>query len=178
MILKNIEIKARIHDFIRVKELVEELCPIPIQIEKQKDTFFTTNSGRLKLRETANESAIMYYNRPNSFKPKLSDIDLSFVENPNTLKSVLAKSNGICGIVIKKRSLYKYGQTRIHLDDVIGLGKFIELEVVLKENQSVKDGKTIAYNLMEKLDIQQTDLIDVAYIDLIEANQLKYNSTN
>jgi len=168
MILKNIEIKTRITDYNSVKSLVEELCPTPIQTEQQEDTFFNTNKGRLKLRESDSESAVMYYDRPNSFEPKQSDIALSFTEHPDTLKSVLAKSNGIRGIVKKKRILYKYGQTRIHLDDVEGLGKFLELEVVLKPDQTSKDGEAIAFNLMDKFSINKNDLIDVAYIDLIE----------
>lgn len=169
MILKNIEIKAKIRNYERVKRLVEKLCPAPIQTEQQEDTFFNTPKGRLKLRETIGESAIMYYDRPNSFEPKQSDIALSLTDNPNTLKSVLIKSNGIRGIVKKKRILYKYAQTRIHLDDVEGLGKFIELEVVLRENQTAEDGNKIAHDLMDKFDIQNSDLIDVAYIDLIES---------
>ena len=171
MILKNIEIKARIRDYEKVKILVEDLCSTPIQTEHQEDTFFKSIEGRLKLRESDGESAIMYYDRPNSYEPKQSDIALSFTKNPDSLKSVLSKSNGIRGIVKKERILYKYGQTRIHLDDVDGLGNFIELEVVLKSDQTPKDGETIAYNLMNKFGIQKTDLIDVAYIDLIETNR-------
>jgi predicted adenylyl cyclase CyaB len=170
MILKNIEIKARISDYEKVKRIVEKLCPVPIQTEQQEDTFFNAPNGRLKLRESDNQSEIIYYNRPNSFEPKQSDIAISFTDNPNTLKSVLSKSLGIRGVVNKLRIFYKYGQTRIHLDDVTGLGKFIELEVVLKSDQTSKDGETIAYKLMDKFGIKKTDLIDVAYIDLIEIN--------
>ncbi|MEE9572938.1 MAG: class IV adenylate cyclase [Candidatus Neomarinimicrobiota bacterium] len=170
MILKNIEIKARINDYEEVKKLIEGICSIPIEIEQQEDTFFNTTHGRLKLREGDGESAIMYYNRPNSHEPKQSDIALSLIDNPNTLKTILDKSIGIRGIVYKKRILYKHEQTRIHLDDVKGLGKFIELEVVLKPDQTSSDGELIAYKLMDKFGIEKTDLIDVAYIDLIESN--------
>ncbi len=168
MILKNIEIKAKIRDYNVVKGLVEDICPTPIETEQQEDTFFNTPKGRLKLREGDGKSALIYYDRPNSLEPSQSDIAISFTENPDTLKSVLAKSNGIRGIVKKKRTLYKYGQTRIHLDDVRGLGKFIELEVVLRSDQTSKDGESIANKLMDKFNIHKNDLIDVAYIDLIE----------
>ncbi len=170
MILKNIEIKARINDYEKIKKLIEDICSIPIEIEQQEDTFFNTKHGRLKLREGDGESAIMYYNRSDSHEPKQSDIALSFIDNPNALKTVLDKSIGIRGTVSKKRILYKYEQTRIHLDNVKGLGKFIELEVVLKPDQTSSDGEIIAYKLMEKLGIQKNDLIDVAYIDLIKTN--------
>ena len=168
MILKNIEIKAKIRDYEKVKRLVEELCPTPIQTEQQEDTFFNTAKGRLKLRETEDSSPLIYYDRKDSLEPSQSDIAISYIENPDTIKSVLSKSLGIRGIVKKKRILYQYGQTRIHLDDVASLGKFIELEVVLKSDQTLKEGETIAYELMDKFGIQKNDLIDVAYIDLIE----------
>ena len=168
MILKNIEIKARINDYEKVKGLIEGLCPLQIQTEQQEDTFFNSPKGRLKLRVSDGKSEIIYYDRPNSFQPKQSDIAISFIDNPDTIKSVLEKSNGIRGIVKKKRILYKYAQTRIHLDDVEGLGKFIELEVVLREDQTAEDGELIANEMMDKFGIQKTDLIDVAYIDLIE----------
>ncbi len=170
MILKNIEIKARIRDYEKVKRLVEDLCPNPTETEQQVDTFFNTPQGRLKLRESDGTSAIMYYYRPDSPEPKQSDIAISFTENSDTLKTVLDRSIGIRGVVYKKRILYKHEQTRIHLDDVKGLGKFIELEVVLKPDQTSDDGEIIAYKLMDKFSIQKNDLIDVAYIDLIETN--------
>jgi len=168
MILKNIEIKAKIHNYNKIKGLIEQFCKNPIEIENQEDTFFNSPKGRLKLRISNDKPAIMYYDRPNSFEPKQSDIAISFTDNPDTLKKVLSESIGIRGIVKKKRSLYIYGQTRIHLDDVKRLGKFIELEVVMNDEQSRKDGELIAQDLMNKFGIEKTDLIDVAYIDLLE----------
>ena len=168
MILKNIEIKAKIRDYEKVQKLVEELCSDPVHTEQQEDTFFITTKGRLKLRESDDKSALIYYDRKDSLEPSQSDIAISFTENPDILKSVLAKSNGIRGIVKKIRTLYKYGQTRIHLDEVRRLGKFIELEVVLRSDQTSKDGESIANKLMDKFNIHKNDLIDVAYIDLIE----------
>jgi adenylate cyclase class IV len=61
------------------------------------------------------------------------------------------------------------GQTRIHLDDVEGLGYFMELEVVMRKGQSDAEGQAIAEQLMEKLDIESGDLLDVAYMDMIDA---------
>jgi len=170
MILNNVEIKARITDYDKVKRLIENVCNNPIETTEQIDTFFNCTSGRLKLREAETNSALIYYDRKDSQEPTFSDIAISFIENPDTLKTVLANSNGIRGIVKKERILYKYEQTRIHLDDVEGLGKFIELEVVLDNNQSMQDGEKIAFALMDKFNIQKSDLIDVAYIDLLERN--------
>ena len=45
------------------------------------------------------------------------------------LQTVLSRSLGIKGIVKKKREIYMVGQTRVHVDEVEGLGNFMELEV-------------------------------------------------
>ena len=51
-----------------------------------------------------------------------------------------------------------------------GLGSFLELEVVLREGQSIEDGEKIASGLMELFGVLPESLIDGAYIDLLEAS--------
>ena len=168
MILKNIEIKAHLNNYDETRALVEIFCPEPERTEQQVDTFFNTDKGRLKLREASTKSALIYYDRPDTVDPSPSDIAISFIDEPDTLKDVLSKSLGIRRIVKKERTLYLYGQTRIHLDKVEGLGNFLELEVVLEENQSEEDGKQIAQDILNKLNINDSDLLDKAYVDLLE----------
>jgi predicted adenylyl cyclase CyaB len=81
---------------------------------------------------------------------------------------VLSAAFDIRGVVRKRRTVYRIGQTRVHLDQVEGLGEFVELEVVLRREQSSSDGATIAHELMEKLGISPDQLIDRAYIDLLQ----------
>ena len=61
------------------------------------------------------------------------------------------------------------GQTRVHCDEVEGLGDFMELEVVLNDNQTTQEGQDIAEDLMAKLGIDKSKLISGAYMDLLEA---------
>jgi adenylate cyclase class IV len=55
---------------------------------------------------------------------------------------------------------------------VDGLGQFMELEVVLRDGQSEAEGQAIAEDLMDRLGIRKEDLIDGAYMDLLEKNSL------
>ena len=82
---------------------------------------------------------------------------------------MLTTALGVLGVVRKQRRLLWCGQTRIHLDEVEGLGNFLELEVVLRENEDQAMGVTKATDLMNSLEIQKQDLVSPAYIDLLLA---------
>lgn len=45
------------------------------------------------------------------------------------MKAVLSEALGVKGVVKKTRKLFMVGQTRVHVDNVEGLGDFMELEV-------------------------------------------------
>ena len=165
----NIEIKARVRDFDEIRESVERLSDTPLQIIHQEDTFFNTEKGRLKLRVLAPDRAqLIYYLRSDQEGPKRSDYHIFETPDPENLKRVLELAYGIRGVVKKTRYLYLVRQTRIHLDDVNGLGQFMELEVVLKDGQSNTEGEEIAERLMTSLGVERSDLIEGAYMDMLE----------
>ena len=165
----NIEIKARVRNFEEINSRAEKLSDTPVHTIPQEDIFFNAENGRLKLRIlAADESQLIYYTRPNQEGPKRSDYHISRSPDPQNLKRVLELAYGIRGVVRKTRYLYLAGQTRIHLDDVEGLGQFMELEVVLEEGQSDAEGQKIAEELMSALGVERGDLIDGAYMDLLE----------
>jgi len=165
----NIEIKARVDDFNSLQHKTEQLSDTPCQVIPQEDTFFNCPQGRIKLRELApDRGQVVYYLRQDVTGPKHSEYKIFETNDPAGLKMILAEAYGVRGVVTKVRYLYMTGQTRIHLDDVKGLGKFMELEVVLRPDQSDAEGQAIAENLMHRLGIQEGDLIDTAYMDLME----------
>ena len=152
----------------RVKQIAEQLGKDKGVI-LQEDTFFTSKRGRLKLRRfSATHGELIYYDRPDKPGPKQSRYVLSTTGDPDGLKKVLQEALGIEGIVRKKRHLFLVGQTRIHIDEVEGLGSFLELEVVIQEGQQPEEGTAIATSLMEKLGVKKKNLVAGAYIDLIK----------
>jgi hypothetical protein len=80
---------------------------------------------------------------------------------------VLAAACGIIGVVRKHRTVHVVGRTRVHLDEVEGLGRFLELEVVLDTDQPVEQGLPEARRLMAALGIQEDQLVPQAYVDLL-----------
>jgi predicted adenylyl cyclase CyaB len=166
----NIEIKARVHDFDEIRRRAEKLSHTPEEVISQEDTFFNTPQGRLKLRVLSKgEGQLIFYTRPDQKGPKRSNYHIFLTSDPENLKRVLEIAYGIRGIVKKTRYLYLVGQTRVHLDDVEGLGQFMELEVVMREGQSDAQGQALAEDLMIALGIAPSDLLDGAYMDLLES---------
>jgi predicted adenylyl cyclase CyaB len=165
----NIEIKARVQDFAGLQHRAERLSDTPCQVIPQKDTFFNCPHGRIKLRELGPQHGqLVYYVRQDISGPKHSEYEIFETNDPASLKLILSEAFGIRGVISKVRYLYLAGQTRIHLDDVEQLGKFMELEVVLRPDQSDTEGQAIAENLMQQLGIPQGDLIEAAYMDMLE----------
>ncbi|EMP29392.1 hypothetical protein UY3_13500 [Chelonia mydas] len=115
------------------------------------------------------QGQLIFYERPDSEGPKLSHYSISPTADPAGLVAVLSEALGVQGVVKKERRLYMVGQTRVHLDRVEGLGDFLELEVVLSEQQSPEDGERVARRLMEELGVQEEDLVAGAYLDLLLA---------
>lgn len=164
----NIEIKAKLKDPDALKSRAQELGGGPGTVIEQSDTFFNVPNCRLKLRELQNEpSQLIFYERSDQLGPKFSDYHITRTDKPEDLKTTLSKALGVKGAVKKRRLLFLVGQTRIHVDQVEGLGDFMELEVVLQEGQSAEDGQAIAEDLMVKLDVNKEDLIEGAYLDLL-----------
>lgn len=112
---------------------------------------------------------LISYSRPNQKGPKLSNYSI-FRTPPETapsLLAVLAESLGVLGEVRKTRHVLIIDQTRVHLDKVEGLGSFVELEVVLRDEQSTEDGEAIAKEIMVHLGIADARMEEGAYMDIL-----------
>ena len=166
---RNIEIKARAANFERQARLARALSDSGPTVFAQEDTFFAVREGRLKLRVLSEDRGeLIYYIRRDGEGPKTSDYLIVSTDDPKSMKTLLEASLGVRGLVRKTRTLFMCGQTRIHLDEVEGLGRFIELEVVLEPDQGEAYGARVAGELMSKMEIEQDHLVRGAYVDLLE----------
>jgi adenylate cyclase, class 2 len=135
----------------------------------QQDTYFNAVNGRLKLREMEGKAQLIAYERPDDVGHRTSSYRIVEVENAGGLRNALADALGIQAVVAKKRLLFIWENVRIHLDDVEGLGNFIEFEAVAPPESDLSAETERVRFLREKIEIAGTDLIDVSYCDLIRA---------
>ena len=165
---RNVEIKARVSDMAALRKRVELIADSGPEFIAQDDTFFACATGRLKLRAFADGSGeLIAYERPDTTGPKTSSYFITPVPDPDSLRDTLARALGLAGRVIKRRTLFIVGPTRIHLDEVEGLGDHLELEVVLRDDQCAEDGDAVARKLLAQLRIEPEHLIAGAYVDLL-----------
>jgi predicted adenylyl cyclase CyaB len=169
---KNIEIKAKVEDLEKLRKRVERICDGVGEEINQEDIFFRNILGRFKLRILAPDlGQLIFYQRSDQAGPKLSNYLIYDTADPAGLREVIGQAAGVRGTVRKRRWLYWFGRTRIHLDLVESLGAFMELEVVLQPDESRGEGMGAAAELMDLLAIDPDDLIEGAYIDLLEDKQ-------
>jgi adenylate cyclase class IV len=164
---RNIEIKARIDSVQALLPRARALADGPPELIEQDDTFFHAAHGRLKLRVFADGSGeLIAYERADGVQARASDYVRVPVAEPDALREALGRALGVRGRVRKRRWLLLAGPTRIHLDEVQGLGDFLELEVVMQEGESDEVGVATAEALIEALGLAQAPRLAGAYLDL------------
>lgn len=163
----NIEIKARAADWPRQLKTGLGLADRTERLT-QADTFFNCANGRLKLRaQRGGEDYLVFYRRAAARGPKASVYTLVPVPDAAKTRRSLSRLLGVTKKVFKKRLVCHAGRARIHFDEVRGLGRFIELEVVLKPGESAAAGRREAAGLIETLGIKKADLLAGAYADML-----------
>ena len=164
----NIEIKANCANSVRVEELLMAKNAQYIGTDHQIDTYFNVPNGRLKLREGTIENNLIHYHRSDQEGPKKSVVTLYKSAPNSSLKNVLEKANGIKVVVDKQRKIFFIENVKFHVDEVKGLGSFVEIEAI------DKDGSLGEPFLEEQCDfyikylgIQKEDLLAISYSDMI-----------
>ena len=164
---RNLEFKAQAESLDVLRENLTRLEAERMLTTHQVDTYFNVPKGRLKLREEEGyEATLVYYERPNAAESRYSHYQLCSISNGATLKQMMSDALGVKVVVEKKRELWNYGNTRIHLDEVVNLGKFVELETVIRD-QSETEAEAEHKRVKERLQIAAEALIPVSYSDLL-----------
>jgi predicted adenylyl cyclase CyaB len=167
---ENVEIKAVIPDPARAEQIAARLSGAEAKLIRQVDVFFPSEGARLKLRIFGPDAGeLIRYERPDLPAARSSRYLIARTPDPQNLLDILTSTLGTAGTVTKTRRLFLVGQTRIHIDQVEGLGSFLELEVVLAPEQSESEGGRIAERLLSEFGVGPEQLIAEAYIDLLRA---------
>jgi homotetrameric cytidine deaminase len=165
--MRNVELKASDPDPARTLELALKLGASDEGEISQRDTYFGGSRARVKLREqTPGEDELIAYRRPDGDDAKVSDYLRVEVTDAAALKEALDAAYGTKVVVAKKRRLLLWENVRIHLDEVEGLGAYMELEGLV-DGDDDGPARERVQRLREALEIEDANLVSGSYSDLL-----------
>lgn len=140
----NLELKIKIDSFDHLIEKLKSINAKRDSVLLQKDIYYKIHAGLLKLRIENKTKTLIFYNRDEISKNRWSDFNLLKIDDDNA-EEFLSKLFEVEEVVEKKRRLFWFNNTRIHLDKVKELGNFLELETL------VLDGKAEAEKRFDEI---------------------------
>ena len=174
--MKNMEIKVPVpvKNLGHVRGILREHHAYT---ERQSDYYFNVPEGRLKLRISQEETSLIFYERKETF-PKISRYHLFRMTGERThldkekaydLLNVLEMSLGVKIKVIKNREVYFIDKTKIHIDEVMGLGdNFLEIEVRDDNDTRSEEDLRKEFDLwMDRLKLDESKAINCSYSDML-----------
>ena len=166
--MRNVELKARDSDPARTLELALALGAEDRGEIAQRDTYFAAARGRLKLREQEpGEAELIEYRRPDDTRARTSQYRRVPVADSRALCEVLDDAYGTLVVVDKRRRLLLWEGVRIHLDEVDGLGRFVELEAIAPEGSDLSGEREKVERLRGELAVDDANLVAGGYSDLL-----------
>jgi predicted adenylyl cyclase CyaB len=173
---RNLELKVRVPSagFASVRAIAVDISHRPATCQVQEDHYFDVPNGRLKLRTITDEtgashSELIAYRRPNADGSRWSAYRIMplSVDAANDLAAALEHVLPRLARVRKRREVLIHAATRIHLDEVEGLGCFVELETVVStQNDDVAAGEH--YQMIEALGLDVWPAEASSYSDLLQ----------
>lgn len=167
--MRNIEIKSPLDDREAVEVRLRELDARCLWTRSQRDTFYRVDRGWLKLREAdgVQPELIAYLRATDETGPRPSDYHRQALEDAPAWHALLGHVHDLEAVVSKQRTLWRWRHTRVHLDQVEGLGDFLELETVL-DGVDEQAGRLESDALIDALQLDRAAFLAVPYKVLLE----------
>ena len=164
----NVEIKARTGEPGRVLQRLAALGAELQGIDHQVDTYYGARTGRLKLRRGTIEHALIAYERGDQSGPKVSRVTLYEPNDSDRLHATLSAALGVVVVVDKRRHIWWADNVKLHVDDVAGLGAFLEIEAIDQHGDLGEVAlRRQCSEWLELLGVDHNDLVDRSYSDLL-----------
>ena len=169
----EIEVKAQCDDPRSIEIKLKDINAKFEKVIKQKDIYFSHPSKdfadtdeALRLRHE-NDSWTLHYKGPKIDGETKTREELGLdITDPDTLINILNKLGFNESAVVEKiRTVYRLDNVEIAIDNVVGIGNFVELEI---QDEDLESAKECIFSLLNKLGLRKT--IRSSYLELLENN--------
>jgi predicted adenylyl cyclase CyaB len=162
--MRNLEIKATVSSLAGVRCRLRSLDGAVRRAGlRQTDWYFRVPNGRLKLRIVGGRrhGELIAYLRPTRAAARTSEFQRLPATDAAGTRTLLERMLGAKECVRKRREVWLYKSARIHLDTVEGLGRFVEIEVVVTDGMA--QARALMKELKDVLGIRRGDLLAGSY---------------
>jgi adenylate cyclase class IV len=193
----NAEFKAELRDMTLARHIARSLAGLPIETLDQVDTYYRVASGRLKRREirVAGASAlgpgaglwgadvpdagpaspgaepssrVEYIQYVRSNDPGVRDSDFVLMDERAFRTRFGASDPDVWVTVRKRREVWSVRDVAVHLDDVEGLGRFLEFEALVRPNvRSADEARALVATLRDAFRPALGEPVSGSYSDLL-----------
>lgn len=171
----EIEVKVGLNDPKRVERSLIAFGATPIGIEEQADTYYNSperdfgkTDEALRIRGGDKEFYLTYKG------PKLDKVSKTRTEVEVSINDAYSMGEILSALgftpvrnVVKKRKKYRLGELLISLDEVRGLGSFMEVEFLAKDSHSNNEKLESIFKFIEKLGISRESTIRESYLEMM-----------
>ena len=165
----NLERKCRHANLSAARAVLGEM-PGAVRVGSmpQVDVYFRARGGRLKLRLVeGGQAELIWYDRADEKGIRGSAHSRTAIADPTGMLSVLGSALGLRGEVRKVRELWLWHNVRIHLDEVIHLGTFVEFEAVIDAASDEAISLVRLEELGRRLGLDTAEDVAGSYADLL-----------
>lgn len=157
----SVALRARVHEDLRLREYLERNGAGRELVIELREVHFNAPHGRLWLVRHGSRYAELVHT------DECGGVRQYRTEQPETMETLLRCACGVRGIVDKTRELYVHQGVRVHFDDVRGLGRFVELAIILGEEGDSGAARATLLDTARRLGLAEETLSDTPYIDLL-----------
>ncbi len=177
---KEIEVKAKVKNIQEIAERLLSLNCVISAPQEQKDIIFTNFDDKLfaefqsginllRIRESGGK-ALFTVKQPQSNEQDAIEYETEIGDAAQMAEALKVMGYHEAVKVIKKRRITKYKEYEICLDEVDGLGSFIEMEIITESDDAEKIQDEMFYFLMS-LGVKKDERVTQGYDTLVYLNK-------
>jgi len=160
----EIEVKAKVKDFKKIKRQLKKLGAKKIKSQNQVDNYYLpfgcrfNKKGRRLLRTRYNKKTKKMRLEAHRYQDNLSGYEFETeISDKKMMENILKELKFKKVVTVEKnRQTYKYKNINIVLDKVKNLGNFVEVELLGQANQ---ENKNKVLKVIDDLNIPQKNII-------------------
>lgn len=183
--MKEFEIKIPVDDLELIEYRLRSLGAIFIGFKEELDYYIDTRpcldlvsadsalrlriSKDLQLGEVFSELTFKGPREPHDFAKVRMEVSVE-VKDPLKILDIFKMLNfKVLAVISKRRRIYQYNVYRVHLDDVKGLGKFVEIEYICSDSKQLIENDLL--KIVDALGLPRK-FIKKSYLELILSKSL------